>query len=193
MTAKNKKQDFVGFYYLQKPEICDQLIDYFELSENKHQGSVMPLNGVTDVVYKESTDLTVSTVDAKVIGDYLTALGNCINSYIQDFFYCNFYSPFGLQESFNIQKYEPNQGYYAWHTERGSAQPPYCNRHLVFMTYLNDVTDAGETEFYHQKLKVQPQKGLTLIWPADWTHTHRGIPSTTQVKYITTGWLNFLE
>ena len=56
------------------------------------------------------------------------------------------------------------------------------------MTYLNDVTDGGETEFMYQKLKIKPKKGLTLIWPADWTHTHRGIPSMTQVKYIATGW-----
>ena len=31
------------------------------------------------------------------------------------------------------------------------------------MTYLNDIKDGGETEFYYQKLKVKPEKGLTLI------------------------------
>jgi hypothetical protein len=35
---------------------------------------------------------------------------------------------------------------------------------------------------------VSPKKGLTLIWPADWTFTHRGVPSPTQEKIITTGW-----
>jgi hypothetical protein len=59
------------------------------------------------------------------------------------------------------------------------------------MTYLNDLTDGGETEFHYQQVKVKPEKGLTLIWPADWTHTHRGIPSETQEKYIVTGWLNY--
>ena len=29
---------------------------------------------------------------------------------------------------------------------------------------------------------------MTLIWPADWTFTHRGVPSPTQEKIITTGW-----
>ena len=61
------------------------------------------------------------------------------------------------------------------------------------MFYLNDVEDEGETEFYYQKLKVKPKKGLTLIWPADWTHTHRGIPSKTQEKYIATGWYSFTD
>jgi hypothetical protein len=61
------------------------------------------------------------------------------------------------------------------------------------MTYLNDVTDQGETEFFHQQIKIKPQKGLTVIWPADWTYTHRGIPSPTQEKFIITGWLSFLD
>jgi hypothetical protein len=61
------------------------------------------------------------------------------------------------------------------------------------MTYLNTVTDEGQTEWFYQNLKIQPQKGLTVIWPVDWTHTHRGIASPTQTKYITTGWLGFFE
>ena len=60
------------------------------------------------------------------------------------------------------------------------------------MTYLNDVEDKGETEFVLQNLKVKAEKGKTLIWPADWTHTHRGIISPTQEKYIVTGWFNFM-
>ena len=59
------------------------------------------------------------------------------------------------------------------------------------MTYLNDVTDAGGTEFFHQDTTVTPRKGLTLIWPSDWTFTHRGVPSPTQEKIVTTGWFNY--
>ena len=59
------------------------------------------------------------------------------------------------------------------------------------MTYLNDVRDGGETEFFHQNLRVAARRGLTLIWPADWTHTHRGIVSPTEEKIIVTGWFSF--
>jgi len=31
--------------------------------------------------------------------------------------------------------------------------------------------------------------GKVIIFPADWTFTHRGIVSKTQTKYIITGWL----
>ena len=61
------------------------------------------------------------------------------------------------------------------------------------MTYLNDVTDCGETEWYYQKLKIKPKKGLTVLWPTDWTYTHRGIASPSQLKYIITGWYSYTE
>ena len=40
-------------------------------------------------------------------------------------------------------------------------------------------------------MSVEAKKGLTLIWPATWTHTHRGIVSNDKEKYIVTGWYSF--
>jgi len=57
------------------------------------------------------------------------------------------------------------------------------------MLYLNDVEEGGETEFLYQKMRVKPTKGTILIWPADWTHTHRGNPPLSGDKYIYTGWM----
>ena len=56
------------------------------------------------------------------------------------------------------------------------------------MIYLNDVTEGGYTEFPSQNKLFQPRTGDILIWPAFWTHPHRGITSKTQTKYIITGW-----
>ena len=64
-------------------------------------------------------------------------------------------------------------------------------RHLVFMTYLNDVPDGG-TEWYYQQRYVPAQRGYTVIWPADWTFHHRGRVSNTEEKMIITGWFNFV-
>ena len=101
------------------------------------------------------------------------------------------YGAFSLTSRTNVQLYPPGGGYKTFHTERTGKGEPEGSRHLVFMTYLNDVADAGGTEFHHQDVIVQPRKGLTLIWPADWTFTHRGVPSPSQEKIITTGWFNF--
>jgi hypothetical protein len=65
------------------------------------------------------------------------------------------------------------------------------------MTYLNDVEDGDEyqggTEWYHGNIKVNARKGHTVIWPSDWTHTHRGIIAPNKEKYIITGWFNFIK
>jgi len=45
----------------------------------------------------------------------------------------------------------------------------------------------------YQGKEVKPKKGLTAIWPTDFTHTHRGVVSPTQRKTIATGWFNFLD
>jgi len=60
------------------------------------------------------------------------------------------------------------------------------------MIYLNDVMDGGHTEFPNQNKKFQPRIGDILIWPAYFTHSHRGITSLTQTKYIMTGWFTYL-
>ena len=59
------------------------------------------------------------------------------------------------------------------------------------MTYLNDVPDGG-TEFFYQKVISPAKKGLTVIWPAEFTHLHRGQVSKRE-KYIITGWYNFIR
>ena len=61
------------------------------------------------------------------------------------------------------------------------------------MTYLNDVEDGGETQWLYQGKLVKPKKGLTAIWPTDFTHTHRGVVSPTQRKTIVTGSFNCLN
>ena len=58
------------------------------------------------------------------------------------------------------------------------------------MTYLNTAKNAG-TEFKYYNLKTQAKKGLTLIWPTDFTHTHKGVISKKDEKHIVTGWLTF--
>ena len=61
------------------------------------------------------------------------------------------------------------------------------------MTYLNDVKDGGGTEFYYQNQIVKAQKGLTIIWPSEWPHVHRGLISNSETKYIATGLYGFYE
>lgn len=91
--------------------------------------------------------------------------------------------------SFKMQKTNLREGYHIWHYESGSRE--MCNRLLTWMLYLNDVEEGGETEFLYQGIRVKPKQGTLLIWPAAFTHTHRGNPPLSNPKYIVTGWTEF--
>jgi hypothetical protein len=89
-----------------------------------------------------------------------------------------------------MQRYIGDEGYYAWHFENYLEYDLMRNRQMAFMWYLNDLESGGETEFKFQKTKVKPEAGKSVIFPAFWTHTHRGNPpSGNQRKYIITGWI----
>ena len=183
----NKLDNFICGWYLDDQSICDILINHHK-SNPSERGIVI---GGVKLEVKNSLDLVLA--DVSLLTQYTSKLQLCVDEYIKKYKWCDQYSAWGVTQFPNIQKYEANGAFYAWHTERVDGEYPASTRHLVFMTYLNDVNDAGETEFYHQKIKVKPEKGLTLIWPADWTFTHRGVPSPSQEKYIITGWFNFIS
>lgn len=104
--------------------------------------------------------------------------------------YGNF--PWQVGTTMNIQKYEPGEGFFNWHAERTLPTFETVDRALVFMTYLNDVPNGG-TKFFHQNLVTPARKGLTLVWPVDWTHLHTGQISETSEKYIITGWVHYVR
>ncbi|MEW9797917.1 2OG-Fe(II) oxygenase [Alteromonas sp. CYL-A6] len=94
----------------------------------------------------------------------------------------------------NVQRYTANEGGYPyWHSEV-YPQPQHneaLHRILLFMFYLNDVDEGGETEFYYQGQSVKPKTGRMVIAPAGFTHTHRGCVPKSNDKYILTSWLLF--
>lgn len=181
---------FIRGFMMNDLSICDQLIDHFEQSPHKHPGSVEK-KGRSEIVksHKDSLDLKL-LFHEDITQKYLRELESIYALYTQEFFAITTGQPIRV-EAVNVQRYLPGQGFHNWHYERTTHLHPSGARALVYMTYLNDVTDAGETEWMYQNIKVQPKKGLTVLWPVDWTHTHRGITSLTQTKYIVTGWFQY--
>jgi len=186
------EKSFIGAWYLPNLTVCDEVIQFFKQSKGKVRGIIA--EGIVDTEVKDSLDLIVSLKDFShpTMRKYLVDLMHVVQAYVDKYPTNLETASWAITEDINIQYYRPGAGYKKWHAERMSKIPPYVNRHLVFMTYLNDVYDQGETEFLYQKIKAKPREGLTLIWPADWTHVHRGIVSASEEKYIITGWFDFV-
>ena len=88
-----------------------------------------------------------------------------------------------------LQKTFSGGGYHQWHHEQGNKGTG--NRGLVYMLYLNTLPKEanGETEFLVQQRRINPVENTMLLWPASFTHTHRGNPVYgNNSKYIVTGW-----
>ena len=86
-----------------------------------------------------------------------------------------------------VQRTRPGEGYHSFHTEKSTGKH-YSYRLFVAMMYLNDIEEGGETEFLKQKVRIKPKMGRVVIFPANYTHIHRGNPPFNKDKYIITGW-----
>jgi len=90
------------------------------------------------------------------------------------------------------QKTVSGGGYHIWHAEHGGDDK--APRALVYMLYLNTIPAEayGETEFLYQERRIAPVENTIVIWPAGYTHAHRGNPVYGDVaKYIITGWFYY--
>ena len=85
--------------------------------------------------------------------------------------------------------FRSGEGYHAWHCEDDSRDN--ATRILTFILYLNDVNEGGETEFLYYPKRIKAEAGKLILWPAGFTHTHRGNPPLSNTKYILTGWVEF--
>ncbi len=178
-------ESLIGAWFIPESE-CDTIIDLHK----KHvfeKDKDIEVNNKID--YIEATYVSADLQKTKELENYSNYLSEIMKRYREKYFYSNNVTEYRVREPVNIQHYEPNGGYKVWHCEN-NGKDYALHRHLVFMTYLNDLNDGG-TEFLYQGLKLPAKKGLTVIWPSAWTHTHKGVISKTQEKYIITGWYSF--
>jgi hypothetical protein len=179
-------ESFIGGWYIPE-KLCDDIISYFNNNQDKCCEGTLGKNYM-DKSFKESTDLYIKYNDEQVpFNYYKNFLEQIIHLYEKKYEVLKRQKAYNVVNNYQIQYYKPNQGFKKWHCERMDD----VNRNLVFMTYLNDVKDGG-TEFKYQNIITPAKKGLTLIWPTDFTHTHKGQISKTSEKYIITGWMGYL-
>ena len=190
----NLTPHFIGSWEM-KYSICDEIIAYYDKHQAKlTQGSVG--TGKVNLASKNRMDISLSPKELNLQGneifnEYFASLFECYKDYNQQWpFLASIVSNLEIGK-FNIGRYLPGQHFQKLHTERAGLGS--LHRLLAFMTYLNDVEDGGSTYFSHYDLDIKPQKGLTIVWPAEWTHSHKGNIINSGSKYIITGWLTFAK
>jgi prolyl 4-hydroxylase len=191
-TDEKERPHFIGSWNIKNDNLCKEIISFFE--ENKILQKTGAMSSGRDFTKKKTTDINVKPSDLK------DDKYKCFNNYIDELYKCfiDYQHQWPFMKSlikdvdigsFNIQKYAKGDHFSLIHTERSNLQN--SNRLFAWMTYLNNVEDGGATNFSHYGIKIKPEIGKTLIWPAEWTHAHSGEILNSGEKYIITGWMNF--
>lgn len=189
--------NFIGVYdgYF-SDEYCRGLIKYFEWcndnnrsygrpdkeSVKKDQSIVLNPQGVTDIVFAPEN-----------IRQFVTEF----NSTFWDLCYKDYSGTYSVLADYDrhsiftykIQRTDPAGGYHVWHSEDGGVC--HSRRMGVYILYLNDVEQGGETEFLYLSKRIQAKTGRLVIFPPNYPWAHRGNPPLSGAKYIMTGWLEY--
>jgi len=202
---KVEYRDFIGVFSDVYPEVfCEHLIAEFERNRTLGAGTDRQ-NGEGAAKHKKDDyqifcngkNINFELFDKnnenrkikKTIDVFYRGLQLCFEEYINKYstlkdikINCN---------NIKMQKTSTGGGYHVWHAEQGNGDQ--ANRGLVYMLYLNTLPAEanGETEFLYQQRRVNPVENTMVLWPAAFTHAHRGNPVYgDNSKYIVTGWFH---
>ena len=175
---------------------CQHLIEEFERLEKDGAGSNRQKSESADRHSKDDYQIVLNLKhqnlgefeNRRPIDLFFEGLQNCYDAYSEK--YSVLKNSGGVRATHvKMQRTAPGGGYHVWHCEQGGG--PHANRVLTYMIYLNSMepSEGAETEFLYQRLRINPEENTMLLWPAAYTHAHRGNAVLGQnCKYIVTGW-----
>lgn len=155
--------------------LCTKIIEFFENNPQFQAERSLYTKVKSTEIKDTSIDLHVANFD--LFSECKSILMNNFMEYSNSFDILK--SKSHNIENIKIQKTNPGEGFHSWHYERVSQHP---NRQCAFTTYLNDIEEGGETEFLYLRKRIKSVKGTTTIFPAGYTHTHRGNPLCLEVN-----------
>ncbi len=184
---KCSKTDFITVYKeVYSSEECKALRDYIDLLEER---SFLVDEGKNEKHliehYSANLALNYDLPSWSWITDNITPnLKTCVQHYLDTFSVLNRERYLFLD--FKVKKIPPGGGFHNWHYENSGIEE--SKRHLVLQIYLNHNFEGGETEFLYINKRIKPEEGSVAIYPAGFTHTHRGNPPINGTKYIIGSW-----
>ena len=186
---KSIYKDFIGIYENAFPkEYCQHLINVGE------KNIIQAQKRKSNPFYNEDLYFNLAPyLNEKDIKFFYKTVNNIISNFYIKKYQC---LEEVVSQGYNITdfKYQitnPSQGYHVWHPEYDYNASETRLRWGVWTFYLNDVEEGGETEFLYQSLRIKPKQGTLCLFPAYYTHMHRGNPPLRETKHILTGWIEY--
>ena len=191
--------DFIGVFEDVYPEgFCEHLIEEFISYKGQGAGNSRQATGEARdrkddyQIFFNAKNICPEDFQGKdCVELFFSGLQKCFDLYSQQYSVMRLHSV--RCHDMKIQETSGGGGYHIWHQEQGNGAA--ANRVTVYTLYLNTLKEEsnGETEFLYQERRVRPKENTMILWPAAYTHPHRGNPVYgNEKKYIVTGWF-YLE
>lgn len=162
-------------------DVCDNLVQFFENNiDNQRKHIRQEYNPMPDSSWRELN--LVNYMSNEGHNEFVNILKRYKSIYEDDTGLSPRLPYSGKLSDLRIKKYAVNgkdrfQAHY-------DAAEEMSNRYLVFLWYLNDVEEGGETEFVDLGMSVSPKKGRLVIFPPYWMYRHEAKIAISNPKYI---------
>tara|TARA_B100000902_G_scaffold359335_1_gene375037 strand:- start:36 stop:635 length:600 start_codon:yes stop_codon:yes gene_type:complete len=198
MQITERYHNHIGFYQNIFPQgFCSHLITEFDTlcsygrvcnrQDDEKASKINKEDQYTFIDYTNHRSQIGDFNDTYSFDIISNALQNCFDLYTTEY---SILQNVNLNCSvYKMQKTNPGGGYHVWHFEHAYTEP---YRVFTYIMYLNTIESAGETELLYQRERIPPQENTAILFPASYTHTHRGnVVHGNIPKYILTGWFTF--
>jgi prolyl 4-hydroxylase len=170
------------------PKLCAEMVDSFEQLAHSHTRNG---RGVTGQLKQSAwTELNISKLaDAGTLSFFRAQVFQHLDLYNKRLNLTLPIPPRERIENLRIKRYMV--------AGADQFQPHFdsldytSNRYLVFIWYLNDVPEGGETDFPDLGLRISAKAGRLLVFPPYWMFQHAGLPAKSNDKYIISTYLLF--
>jgi len=183
----NEREDFIRVYPGAFPpdqarQLCRHLKGLFAqgFGRNRQAAGAHPKTVHDDQQIWEIRDADASDYRATV----MPALFECLKRYVAEFDILSSFTLVGWW--LKAQLTRKGEGYHAWHFESSTFFE--AKRVLAWSIYLNADYEGGELEFLYFGKRIKLGEGDVVIFPAAFTHTHRGNMVLEGEKLLLTGW-----
>ena len=154
---------------------------------SKQECEILINSCLEHVIFDKNINFSYCEIDV-ISFPFLFKLNNNINLYIKKYPEINMTYSYWQLNHLRFKFFKKSESFVNWHSEH-SMDSPY--RILALQIYLTE-HNCG-TQFYYNKKTILSKIGRVCMFPAYFTHTHKGQPDFDKDRMIITGYYSFTK